>query len=65
MLETGVTYTDMTAWQEALDMAGLTASLEELRAHLDAAPDPDHPDAAFLRGYLASQEQPELLHAAA
>jgi hypothetical protein len=40
-------------WVDVLDAMGTTASIDALRRHSMAAPDPTSSTAAFLRGFLA------------
>jgi hypothetical protein len=44
-------------WEFALDILGTEASIIELQAHLDRAPNPESATAQFLRGFLASYAQ--------
>jgi hypothetical protein len=44
----------MTRWLDALDVLGRAAPLDALQTHLARAPEPAHPDVAFLAGYVAA-----------
>jgi hypothetical protein len=44
-------------WEFQLDLLGTHATLEQLQAHLDAAPNPDSATAQFLMGYLSHASQ--------
>ena len=44
----------MESWLAELDMLGFDAPLHVLEHHLHVAPDGEHPDVAFLAGFLAA-----------
>jgi hypothetical protein len=41
------------AWEEQLEMMGGFASLEDMQAHLNRAPDPNSPNARYLAGVIS------------
>lgn len=44
------------AWEVELDIMGAAATIEELKAHLERAPNPESATAQYLQGYLAGCE---------
>lgn len=46
----------MTRWLDRLDVIGRAAPIEQLRKHLDRAPDLGHPEVVFLAGFVAARE---------
>jgi len=46
----------MTRWLDELDVMGRAAPLDALQRHLARAPDPEHPDVAFVARFVAARE---------
>jgi len=45
----------MTRWLDQLEVMGFAAPLDALQKHLARAPDPEHPDVAFVAGFVAAR----------